>query len=155
VDFVNNHLGEKSYNIQPKIYFFERNQGYDTGQFVSFLNYSLSSKKFTNVKTANEIDFSALPVIPAAGVDKKLNSLDEVRQLAKSTGVPPSAGDLFIALPGYGGDNIDLENILGNKAEVGNSLVSLPSKLSQFKKWIYGKFDPKGDKSYRAHVITF
>ena len=104
VELVDELIAKASAGSQPKIYFFERNQGYDVGQFVSFINFSLIDRNFFTEKLPN-LDFSqnGIPVIPASGVDNKLNSLEEFRNLAEATGIPPSPGDLFIALPGSAG----------------------------------------------------
>lgn len=94
-------------------------------------------------------------MIPTAGLDERLNSVDEIRTLAEMTGILPVSGDMFIALPGYCGNNIDLDSLFAVGVENKSRLVSMQSGLGHFKEWIYAKFDPKGDKKYRAYLISF
>jgi hypothetical protein len=156
VEFVDKLLSKDRSGPQPKIYFFERNRFYDSGQFVSFINYSLADQRFFIVEPPKfDLSQGGVPVIPAAGVDKTLNSSDELWAMAEATGIPPSAGDLFIALPGFGGNNIKMDENISRKMNNKYSLLFLPSELSKIKEWIYDRFDPNGDKKYRAYIFVF
>jgi hypothetical protein len=156
VEFVDKLLSNDHSGSQPKIYFFERNRVYDSGQFVSFINYSLADQRFFILEPPKfDLSQGDVPVIPAVGVDSKLNSSDQLWAIAEATGIPPSAGDLFIALPSYGGSNINVDNLLAAKEKNKNRIFSFTSKISQFKEFIYDRFDPSGDTKYRAYILVF
>jgi hypothetical protein len=134
----------------PRIFFFERNNGYDTGQFVSFLNHSLIHRKF--ILSENGKTELGAEVIPTNGVDQKIKSRDEIVDLVHRTGIKPVSGDIFVALPGYGGNNVQFElngTMPGNEF---NNLISLPTKTNKIKAFFYRIFDPRGEGSYPAYV---
>ena len=97
VETVDRFTHSSSGSIPSAIYFLEENDGYDTGQFVSFINFSSVGPAEFYTTPANTKKPLLVLVVPFARED-----LDFRKYLP--------AGSMFIGLPNLGGRNIDLNH---------------------------------------------
>jgi hypothetical protein len=113
-----------SHGMKPsKIFFLEENEGYDTSQFVSYLNYSLGGPATFQMIQENHKKPNSISVIPIS--HEELTKLKRV-----------SAGAVFIGLPNLGGGNVKNDQIQIPDLNTVDEIVPW-NHVSSWKKKIY------------------
>jgi len=153
-------LEEQSPAGETDVYFLERVQGYELGQFLSYLNYRHPDRTFVaegKIPPAGPGGaVTGMAAFPVSQLDKSGATMKAIRQTMTDRGSDAGSACILVAPPEQSGRNIQFDQAaLAQAAAEGVRVVEVLARFEPMKRWLFGFFGVDGSAETSGYLVVF